>query len=228
MITLKRSVSGLGTALVSLALLLGGFSISLAEGNRVAPTATQYPSATPTWQSFTPQPASPTSPPATITLTATLPPPPTGCPAPATWIPYQVQAGESLSGLAAERRISAEELGLANCLVSDELLAGVIIYVPPMATVTPIPCGPPDDWVRYTVRRGDTLYAISRSHGIQVADLQAANCMTSTLLRVGQSLYVPPGAVSSTPTAGIPLSFTLIPVSPTEEYFETPTETFFP
>jgi LysM repeat protein len=207
--------------------LLGIFSLSLAEGNRVAPTATQLPSTTPTWQPFTPLPPSPTSPPATITPTATLPPPPTSCPAPQGWIAYQVEPADTLESLADAHQLSAAELAQANCLVSAELPAGAVLYVPPIPTATPVPCGPPDDWVRYTVRRGDTLYAIARAHSTKVSELLKANCMTSTLLRTGQLLYVPPGGGSgSTAVPGTPITFTLIPaVTDTDVYYESPTDT---
>lgn len=226
MSTLRQVALGLVIALVSLSLLLGIFSLSLAEGNRVAPTATLLPSTTPTWQSFTPQPPSPTSPPATVTATLTLPPPPTSCPAPQGWLAYQVEPADTLESLAETHQLSADELAQANCLVSAELPAGAVLYVPPIPTATPVPCGPPQDWVRYTVRRGDTLYAIARSHNTKVSELQKANCMTSTLLRVGQLLYVPPGGGSgSTAVPSTPITFTLIPVTDTDVYYEPPTET---
>jgi LysM repeat protein len=229
MSTLRQVALGLVIALISLSLMLGVFSLSLAEGNRVAPTATQPPSATPTWQPFTPQPPSPTSPAPTPTLTASLPPPPTSCPAPQGWIAYQVQPSDNLEDLAESYQVSVEELAQANCLVGTELPVGAVLYVPPIPTATPVPCGPPDDWVRYTVRPGDTLYAIARARNTKVSELQKANCLTSTLLRVGQLLYVPPGGGSgSTAVPSTPITFTLIPVTDTDEYYEPPTETTTP
>ncbi len=42
-----------------------------------------------------------------------------------------------------------------------------------------------------TVRRGDTLYGLSRRHGVSVAELMSVNGLTDSMLRVGQTLYVP-------------------------------------
>ena len=41
------------------------------------------------------------------------------------------------------------------------------------------------------VRPGDTLYSISRQHGVTVSDLVAANRLTGETLHAGQSLVLP-------------------------------------
>lgn len=45
-----------------------------------------------------------------------------------------------------------------------------------------------------TVERGDTLYGLSREHGVSVAELMSVNSLDDSLLRVGQTLYLPEGA----------------------------------
>ncbi|MEM1317572.1 MAG: peptidoglycan DD-metalloendopeptidase family protein, partial [Pseudomonadota bacterium] len=57
----------------------------------------------------------------------------------------------------------------------------------------------------YTVVAGDTLYAIARRHGASVADIQSANRMATTNVRLGQKLVIP-GRVDSSTTASIPVS----------------------
>lgn len=57
-----------------------------------------------------------------------------------------------------------------------------------------------------TVVRGDTLYGLSRRHSVSVNALMAANSLTTTLLKPGQTLVVPNGAQpaarpATTPTA---------------------------
>jgi membrane protease YdiL (CAAX protease family)/LysM repeat protein len=52
-------------------------------------------------------------------------------------------------------------------------------------------CSVPQGWVLYMVRSGDTLYALSLIFRITLAQLQNANCLTTTVIRPGQSLYVP-------------------------------------
>ena len=46
------------------------------------------------------------------------------------------------------------------------------------------------------VRRGDTLYGLSRRHGTTVTALMTANNLTSSALKPGQKLYLPIGARS--------------------------------
>jgi len=208
---------GIIIALASIGLLLGGFSLSLAEGNSIAtstssPTATLSltPTSSPTWQpstpsaSTTPSQDSPT-PSSTWTPTVTLTPPPSpaNCPPPVGWLVYFVQPGETIRSIATRYQISSAELQNANCLLTTELIPGVVIYVPSMRTQTPLPCGAQYGWVVYYVQPGDTLYRLGLAYGITVADLQRANCLGgSTLLHTGQLLYVPPWLPRpATPTA---------------------------
>ena len=51
----------------------------------------------------------------------------------------------------------------------------------------------------YKVKAGDTLIAIARQYGTTAKDIMAANNLTSSLIRVGQVLMIPP---PSTPTPG--------------------------
>lgn len=201
--TLRPLLWGLTIALASFAFLMGSFSLSLAEGNMVGWTPTSPPTATEGL------PATPgeAPPPPTASPTPSLPPPPTNCPPPAGWLPYVVQPGDTLASLAADYQSSSAELGQANCLLTSSLLPGVVVYLPPVLTPTPVPCGPPTGWVVYLVRPGDTLYQLSQAYGVTVAELRQANCLTSSLIRTGQRLYVPPWAtrtpsptLSGTPT----------------------------
>jgi LysM repeat protein len=244
---------GIIVAVASIGLLLGSFSLSLAEANTagsptrtptltLAPTLT--PSSSPTLALFTPLADSPTSSPTpTSTLTATLPPTPTNCPPPAGWLPYIVQSGDTLEKLALHYRISSAQLQQANCLLASGLLPGVIIYVPPAPTQTTLPCGQPYNWIVYFVQPGDTLYRLSVAYGITVGELQRANCMSaSTLLHTGQILYVPPWAPqfptptataipfsteTSTPSSGLPSDTPtlLSPNTPTDSPVPAPSDT---
>jgi uncharacterized protein len=63
----------------------------------------------------------------------------------------------------------------------------------PSETSVPISCpsAAPAQWVVYTVRPGDTLSGLSRLSGASVRQIQEVNCMNSTLIRVGQMLFLP-------------------------------------
>ena len=115
--------------------------------------------------------------------------------------------------LAQRYKTTAENLNAANCLTAAELPAGLALYVPPVPTVTVIPCGPPFGWVRsYIVKRGDTLFSIALSYNITYPQLQRGNCMgTSTTIYAGQRLWVP-NVPTRTPIPGV----TIIPTFPTD------------
>jgi len=246
--TLRQVFLGIIIALASLGLILGGFSLSLAEGNITAnlvPTHSLTPTYSPTLPPSMPSVVSMTpSPTPTLTLTLSLtptstpslPPPPTNCPPPAGWIPNIVQPGDTLAIIATHYRINITELQQVNCLLTTGLLPGMVIYVPPLPTQTPLPCGRPASWIVYIVKPGDTLYHLSQAYGVSVAELQRANCMgNSTLLHVGQVLYVPPWAMR-TPSPTFPSLVTSVPTptntpeiilpsdTPTEAITSPPTE----
>lgn len=52
-------------------------------------------------------------------------------------------------------------------------------------------CDVPEGWYEYEVQHGDTLSEIAVAVSMTVADLMAANCLTSTVIMDGQELYVP-------------------------------------
>lgn len=61
------------------------------------------------------------------------------CGVPVGWIPYTVQAGDTLYSLAKYYGVSVAQLQQANCLDSSTLIViGQIIYVPNMPTRTPV------------------------------------------------------------------------------------------
>jgi LysM repeat protein len=100
----------------------------------------------------------------------------------------------------------------------------MIIYLPPLPTRTPISCGSHRGWLIYYVQKGDTLYRLSQAFGVTVAELQRANCITGTLIRVGEPLFVPPGTVLfPTPTFDPSLWVPIPSDTPTDIFFSTDT-----
>lgn len=236
---LRQAGSGLLFGLVCIAIVIGGFALSMVEGGIAtspAPSVT-LPVSTPA----TPIAAlSPTLPPVsftqaanlstdtplpTPTLTFTPPPPPTNCPPPLGWVAVVVQLYDTLPGLAQTYNISIEALRQANCLVSDQLVPGSFLYVPPLPTATSIPCGAPRGWVSYVVQPGDTLFSLSQLFRVSVADLQRANCLgNSTFIQAGKVLKVP-NVPTSTPRYSATPSATFIVI---REETGTPTATTTP
>jgi len=191
---------GVIIAIVSVILVIGGIFLSLAESLPAPATPTPIP---PTFPQSFPTPTAATEPVSglpTVTPTATesaLPTftslPPTVCTPPSGWVVVTPRSGDTIYALAQRYKTTPENLSAANCLTSAELPAGLAVYVPPVPTVTVIPCGPPAGWVRaYIVRPGDTLFRIALSYGITYPQLQRANCMgSSTTIYTGQRLWVP-------------------------------------
>lgn len=209
---------GVIIAIVSVILVLGGVFLSLAESLPAPATPTPIPPTFP--QSFpTPTPATeavsglPTvTPLATETILPTFTSlPPTICTPPSGWVVVTTGSGDTIYALAQRYKTTPENLSAANCLTSADLPAGLAVYVPPVPTVTVIPCGPPAGWVRaYIVRPGDTLFRIALSYGITYPQLQRANCMgSSTTIYTGQRLWVP-----NVPRRTVVPGVTVIPTEP--------------
>jgi LysM repeat protein len=147
---------------------------------------------------------------------------PTLCTPPAGWIRILTGAGDTIYSVAQRYKTTAESLSAANCLLSADLSAGSGLYVPPVPTVTVIPCGPPAGWVKtHIVQPGDNLFRIALSYGTTYPQLQRANCMgSSTIIYPGQRLWVP-NLPTRTPIPGT----TAVPHLPTSTNTSLPIPT---
>ncbi len=209
-------------AFVSIASVLGGISLSLAEN--VSSETNFLPTSTNTQNIL--------SIPTLVTITSTLPPPinsplpsntalPTSTPLPAQscpqppagWSPIITHNGDTLQIIATIYKSTPAELRAINCLLVDSLVPNTTLYVPPFSIIstatistisfnTSITCAPPIGWVKtYTVKSGDTLFSIAQSFGVLLSSLQTANCIGSNyLIFAGQLLWVP-NIPTRTPTA---------------------------
>jgi LysM repeat protein len=228
---LRQLGGGVIIALVSVILVIGGISLALSENlpSQATPTAIpptislNFPTAT-----FTVSAALSETPTLTTTttpfLTDTASPTNTllvqvSCTPPSGWIRIYTTANDTMYSLAQRYKVTAENLGAANCLTSFDIPVGFALYVPPVPTVTVVPCGPPAGYVkRYVVQPGDNLYRIALSYGITYQQLQRANCMgSSTTIYVGQLLWVP-NIPTRTPVPGV----TVVPEFPTATASNTP------
>jgi LysM repeat protein len=212
---LGQVIMGLMAALLSVAIILGAFFLSLAEGGKrvmVALTST----VTTTIIVVSQEPFQELL---TATRTATPTPSVTAspCQPPQGWSAIIVQSGESLANLAQVYGTTTSALIAANCLPNPDILPGASLYVPafvatstvtstttrtltptgtkrsrPTNTKTSQSCSIPVGWVLYTIKSGDTLYSIAQMFATGVSQLQSANCMGSnTIIHVGDRIYVP-------------------------------------
>lgn len=219
---LRQALMGVLVALISILLLLGGFSLALQERDlrlaRLAISPTPTPTSPPVTlpEGLTPSPTSSPAPGIDSATQAAVES--ATCPPPPGWVRINVQRGDTLASLAASRGTSAEEIANGNCLLVDTLPPGSGLYVPaplisPPAVTPPgeATCGPPDGWVVYTVERNDTIFSLSRAYRTTEEALRLANCLgNSNLIIVGQQIYVP-NVPSNTPVATVTPSATSTP-----------------
>ncbi|MDR5659056.1 LysM peptidoglycan-binding domain-containing protein [Serpentinicella sp. ANB-PHB4] len=114
-------------------------------------------------------------------------PPPTTCPEGT--MPYTIRAGDTFFAIARRNNISLDALIAANPGVDpDRLFIGQVICVP--RTPPPITC--PEGTTPYTIRAGDTFFAIARRLNISLDALIAANPgVDPDRLQIGQVICVP-------------------------------------
>jgi LysM repeat protein len=213
--------NALAVALISVGLMIGALSISLVEFVPEAlPTATNNLLSSPE-----PLTATPTTPPTliptlglesptpSITPTSTnTPTPPSSCQPPAGWTQIAVQVNDTLDSIAARYRTTKEQIRSANCLFTDNLISGSILYVPPAAPNTPVVCIPGmAGWTRnYVVQPGDVIFRIGYNHYTTIASMMAVNCRRSEIIYPGDILWVPNVATRTpfpSPLPGVTVTF---------------------
>ena len=95
---------------------------------------------------------------------------------------YTVKPGDTLYKVASTYKTSIADLKLVNNLTSDILSIGQILIIPSSAQ---------EEFSTYTVKPGDTLYAIAQSFGTTVDNLKLLNNLTNNTLSIGQKLLLP-------------------------------------
>ena len=117
---------------------------------------------------------------------------------------HKIAKGESFSTLAAKYHVSLKSIVDANPnLVPTKLKIGDVVKVPAKSAAPAVAPGTttaaPDAADTYTVKSGDVLGSIATKHGTGVKEIQKLNNMTTTQIKVGQKLKLPP---KSAPPAG--------------------------
>jgi len=230
---LRQMGGGIVIAIISLLLVVGGISLALAETKAPEqPTPTPLPIiiATSLEQSFPTLIIAPTDTLEIPTLDAPTQLPsatlavPVVCNPPIGWVRIIVNTNDTLYTIAERYKTTSDILNASNCLNNTIPVAGSLLYVPPVPTVTVIPCGPPAGWVkRHSVQPGDTLFRIALSYGVTYPQLQRANCMgSSTTIYAGQLLWVP-NVPTQTPGVTIIPNFPTLTPSSTSTFSVTDT-----
>jgi murein DD-endopeptidase MepM/ murein hydrolase activator NlpD len=99
---------------------------------------------------------------------------------------YKTVPGDSVSRIAARFKLNVDTIVSWNGIKDARTLAAGTSLVIPSA-----------DGVRYTVRRGDTLQGIARASGIDLNAVLDANMLSSSVIKTGQSLFLPGARLSA-------------------------------
>lgn len=94
---------------------------------------------------------------------------------------YTVKRGDTLYSIAQAFNISIEELKKANNLTSNVLSIGQVLTIPKSN----------ENYITYTIKKGDTLYSIARNYNVSVSELMKLNNLSTSVLSVGQTLVIP-------------------------------------
>ena len=110
---------------------------------------------------------------------------------------YVVKSGDTLWTIAKNNGLSVDELKKISGLTSNSLSIGQVLKLSSASTPD---VSVPTDENYYTVKSGDTLYAIANKYNMSVDELKKLNSLTSNVLSIGQKLKV------SSSTASYPTS----------------------
>ncbi len=69
-----------------------------------------------------------------------------------------------------------------NNLTNNNLQVGQVLKIPTNAGT---------NYITYTVKSGDTLYAIANRYNVSIDEIKSFNNLTSNILSIGQILRIP-------------------------------------
>ncbi|MEJ6952010.1 LysM peptidoglycan-binding domain-containing protein [Natronospora cellulosivora (SeqCode)] len=108
-------------------------------------------------------------------------------------VTYVVQPGDSLYRIALRYNISVDDLKKANNLTRDMIYVGQELVIIGVIEEEEVDSEIPemDDYQRYVVRTGDTLYLIALRNNTTIAEIKELNNLSSDMLMLGQELLLP-------------------------------------
>jgi LysM repeat protein len=100
---------------------------------------------------------------------------------------YTVAEKDTLYSLAKRHGISVNQLKEANLLEADTIYVGQELLVPDHPVAAPIS----NNNEYYIVKKGDTLFSLSKKYGTTVNELKKENHLLSDNIKTGQKIKVP-------------------------------------
>lgn len=105
---------------------------------------------------------------------------------------YTVKSGDSLWSISKKFGVSVDELKNANNLSSNLLSVGQNLIIPGL--------NEQPDGGEYIVKKGDSLYSISKKFNTTVDNLKSINNLTTDSLAIGQIIKLPGTSSNNTPS----------------------------
>lgn len=105
---------------------------------------------------------------------------------------YSVKAGDTLYSIANTYNTTVSDLIEKNNLINNNLTIGQKLIIPDNEIT--------QDYIEYTVKRGDNLYRISNQYGVSQKDIMNLNNLQTNLLSIGQILKIPTNTKQDTYT----------------------------
>lgn len=96
---------------------------------------------------------------------------------------YIVQVGDTLWSISRKFGVSVDDIRTANNLTSDILTIGMNLIIP-TGTM------PSNNIIIYTVKKGDSLWALAREYNTIIDDIKQLNNLTTDVLSIGQEIQI--------------------------------------
>ena len=105
---------------------------------------------------------------------------------------YQVKSGDTLYSIARKFNVRVDILKKINNLTSNNLTIGQLLKIPSSSeSEEGSSRGSGENYFLYTVRSGDSLYAIAKKYNTSVNELKQINNLISNYLSIGQTIKIP-------------------------------------
>ena len=98
---------------------------------------------------------------------------------------YTVKKGDTLWGISNQYGVNVSDLAKINNVTADTLKVGMVLSIPSVGGNNP------DNMFMYTVKKGDSLWSISKIYSTSVEEIKRINNLTSNTLYIGQVLRIP-------------------------------------
>lgn len=126
---------------------------------------------------------------------------------------HNVRVGDTLESIAKEYNTTVQKLKEINNLTSEVLEVGQVILIRQPNDTSK------DNYIKYTVVSGDSLYRIAKKFNITVDELKILNNLDSNMLKIGQELIVGQQTNQANNDSGITEEYEMYTVLPEDNLF---------